>query len=194
MKKFCFTFMVLLILLAAGCQQSETPDTSQSVVSSSSTVSSEQSQPASREEQHTEADQPEIFFLKDKLPLEPEELLSFQYEELSAQEERSVTLTGEDGIRAMESLLAFQVSVQEPGEEDPITGGAKRYTMEFSSGETVVVYDTGMISINEEENIYKREGNESLVLPENPSWTTYHVDLITGEKTILEAPASTPQS
>ena len=192
MKTVLLLAVALFVVLFSACQAES--DLSSAEVSESSSsvnqaVSGENDLSSGEDKNAPENANPEIFSLGEKLSLEGKEVLSFRYQLLSAQEERELTLTGSDAQNALDSLLQFRLSEQDPENKDPEVGGARRYIIEFTDGEILEIYDVGILSINEAADLYKREGEEQLVLPENSQWTVYQVDLLTGEKTVVESPS-----
>lgn len=181
MKKFPFSILLIVLILLMGCSPQQVPpippdDTEATVPGYSSSISNDFE--SDNDDTHP------ITTLGEKLNVDLSQMESFKYERLSAQEEQELLLTGNDAQSAAESLMAFRVSIQKPKDKDPIVGGAKRYTLTFSNGDIIVVYDNGMLSINDEKEIYKREGEEEIAIPENAQWSIYSVNLLTGERSL----------
>ena len=186
MKKISICFCLIILISLIGCSPQQTPpilsnDTEITDQGSSSSINNS-SEPAYGKEH-------QITTLSEKLNVDLSQIESFKYERLSAQEEQELLLTGKDALIAAESMMAFSVSIQDSKDKDPVVGGAKRYTLTFLNGDILVVYDNGMLSINDEKDIYKREGEESITIPENAQWSIYTVDLLTGERSPAGAAA-----
>lgn len=190
MKRIFACYILIMMISLVGCTPQETepalPDSSEVPTESSSsevTQESSSSEVSSEPPAVSEDDTSTTGTLKAELDVDLTQLESFKYEKLSAQEVEELLLTGEDALAAAESLMAFHVSDVDSPNTDPVVGGAKQYTLTFSGGEVLVIYDNGMLGINDQKDFYQREGKEEITIPENAQWVKYAVDLFTGEKT-----------
>lgn len=180
MKKFMvWAFFIFMIVFLTSCKITE------KVIISSEPLpptSHSKADPQSKQLQKLETTEPDIFELSSKLNFSAESVVTFQYEILSATEENQLVLTGENAINATKELLGTKVSYQDPKKQDPWAGGAHRYTLVMENGESHIITNCGMLSIDKQENIYKVEDKVDISIPENAEWEKYEIDIVTGER------------